>query len=143
MFTALLKPVLNKIYKVSIEEVRHSKQKEMRIIDTLEPVMNQHRLVINRKVIENDYLSTKGMSPDKALRYQLFYQMSRISKDRGALAHDDRLDVLAMGVNYWTEQMAQDADRQMAVRKSERLNQELERFMDNNVGRKPRGFTWL
>ena len=105
--------------------------------------MNQHRLVINRKVIENDYLSTKGMSPDKALRYQLFYQMSRISKDKGALAHDDRLDVLAMAVNYWTEQMAQDADRQMAVRKDERLNEELERFMDNNVGRKPRGLTWL
>ena len=143
MFSALLKPVLSKIYKVSMEEVRHSKQKEMRIIDTLEPVMNQHRLVINRKVIENDYLSTKGMSPDKALRYQLFYQMSRISKDKGALAHDDRLDVLAMAVNYWTEQMAQDADRQMAVRKDERLNEELERFMDNNVGRKPRGLTWL
>ena len=139
----ILKPVLSKIYKVSMEEVRHSKQKEMRIIDTLEPVMNQHRLVINRKVIENDYLSTKGMSPDKALRYQLFYQMSRISKDKGALAHDDRLDVLAMAVKYWTEQMAQDADRQMAVRKGERLNEELERFMDNNVGRKPRGLTWL
>ena len=35
MFTQLLKPVVNKYYPVSIEEVNHSKQKELRIIDTL------------------------------------------------------------------------------------------------------------
>ena len=37
MFTQLLKPVVNRFYPVNIEEVNHSKQKELRIIDTLEP----------------------------------------------------------------------------------------------------------
>ena len=143
MFTALLTPVLAKTYKVSIEEVRHSTQKEKRIIDTLEPVMNQHKLVFNRKVIETDYDSTRHLGPEKALKYQLFYQMSRITRQRGALAHDDRLDVLAMAVNYWTEQMAQDADRQMATRKDELFKKDLEKFMDNVVGRKPRPQTWF
>tara|TARA_B100000900_G_scaffold295776_1_gene254393 strand:- start:1227 stop:2075 length:849 start_codon:yes stop_codon:yes gene_type:complete len=143
MFTALLKPVLAKIYKVSVEEVRHSTQKERRIIDTLEPVMNQHRLVINRKVIEQDYDSTRHLSPDKALKYQLFYQMSRITRAKGSLAHDDRLDVLAMGVNYWTEQMAQDADRQIKARKVELLDRELEDFMNNVRGVKPMGNRWF
>jgi hypothetical protein len=143
MFTALLTPVLAKTYKVSIEEVRHSTQKERRIIDTLEPVMNQHKLVFNRKVIETDYDSTRHLGPEKALKYQLFYQMSRITRQKGALAHDDRLDVLAMAVNYWTEQMAQDADRQMAARKDDLFKRDLEKFMDNVVGRKPRPQTWF
>ena len=143
MFTALLKPVLAKIYKVTVEEVRHSTQKERRIIDTLEPVMNQHRLVINRKVIEQDYDSTRHLSPDKALKYQLFYQMSRITRGKGSLAHDDRLDVLAMGVNYWTEQMSQDADRQIKARKAELLDRELEDFMNNVRGVKPMGNRWF
>ena len=143
MFTALLKPVLAKIYKVTVEEVRHSTQKERRIIDTLEPVMNQHRLVINRKVIEQDYDSTRHLPPDKALKYQLFYQMSRITRGKGSLAHDDRLDVLAMGVNYWTEQMSQDADRQIKARKAELLDRELEDFMNNVRGVKPMGNRWF
>ena len=143
MFTALLKPVMAKVHKVSIEEVRHSTQKERRIIDTLEPVMNQHRLIINRKVIEQDYDSTRHLSPEKALRYQLFYQMSRINRSKGALAHDDRLDVLAMGVNYWTEQMAQDAERQMKARKVELLDRELENFMHSVRGSKPKSSTWF
>ena len=143
MFTALLTPVLAKTYKVSIEEVRHSTQKERRIIDTLEPVLNQHKLVINRKVIEQDYDSTRHLPPEKALKYQLFYQMSRITRSKGALAHDDRLDVLAMAVNYWTEQMSQDVDRQMATRKEELLKRDLENFMDTVVGRKPSPHKWF
>ena len=143
MFTALLTPVLAKTYKVSIEEVRHSTQKERRIIDTLEPVMNQHKLLFNRKVIEQDYDSTRHLPPEKALKYQLFYQMSRITRTKGALAHDDRLDVLAMAVNYWTEQMAQDADRQMATRKDELFRKDLEKFMGSVVGHKPRPQTWF
>ncbi len=31
--------------------------------------------------------------------------MTRITKDRGALRHDDRLDCLAMGVRYWVDRM--------------------------------------
>lgn len=143
MFTQLLKPVLAKIYRVTCEEVRHSVQKERRICDTLEPVMNSHKLVIDRKVIENDYDSTRHMVPEKALRYQLMYQMSRVTRHKGALAHDDRLDVLAMGVAYWAEQMAQDADDQIAHRKDEALRDELERFAQGALGRKPRPLSWF
>lgn len=143
MFTQLLKPVLAKIHRVTCEEVRHSVQKERRICDTLEPVMNSHKLVIDRKVIEKDYDSTRHLPPEKALRYQLMYQMSRVTRHKGALAHDDRLDVLAMGVAYWAEQMAQDADDQIARRKEEALRDELERFVGGALGRKPRPLSWF
>ena len=129
MFTELLKPYLEKTHPVTIEEVRHSKQKEARIIDTLEPVMNQHRLVIDPKVLQKDYDSIQNLPPEKGIKYMLAYQMTRITKQRGALAHDDRLDVLAMAVQYWADQMAADADKAIVAKKEELLELELEKFM--------------
>lgn len=143
MFTQLLKPILSKIHRVSIEEVKHSIQKERRIIDTLEPPISSHRLVIDRKVIEKDYDSTRSLPPEKALRYQLIYQMSRLTRQKGSLAHDDRLDALSMAVAYWVEQMAQDADKAISNRKDEKLRAELEKFMEGAVGRKPRPMNWF
>lgn len=140
MFTELLKPYMLKTYPVTLEEVRHNTQKEHRIIDTLEPVMNQHRLVIDPKVVQKDYDSVQNMPPEKGIKYMLTYQMTRITKQRGALAHDDRLDVLAMAVQYWTEQMAADADTEIRTRKEELLDNELEKFMGHlNMGHKDSG----
>jgi len=145
MFTELLKPYLLKTHPVAVEEVRHSKQKEHRIIDTLEPVMNQHKLVIDPKVIQKDYESVQDMPPEKGIKYMLTYQMTRITKQRGALAHDDRLDVLAMAVQYWVDQMAADADVQIASRKEELLDTELDKFMSHlNMGQQDSQETgWL
>ena len=131
MFSELIKPYFAKAYPVTLEEVRHSKQKELRIIDTLEPVMNQHRLVFDKDVIQKDYDSIQKYPNDIAQRYSLFYQMTRITKDRGALAHDDRLDALAMATAYWVEQMAADADDLMEERHGELLDIELDKFIGN------------
>ena len=131
MFSELIKPYFTKAYPVTLEEVRHSKQKELRIIDTLEPVMNQHRLVFDKDVIQKDYDSIQKYPNDIAQRYSLFYQMTRITKDRGALAHDDRLDALAMATTYWVEQMASDADELMVERHNELLDIELDKFIGN------------
>ena len=143
MFSELLKPYLVKSYPCTIEEVRHNIQKERRIIDVMEPVMNQHRLVIDSGVIRDDYESTKQYATEKALQYSLMWQMSRITRAKGALAYDDRLDVLSMAVGFWVEQMAQDANRKMAMRREETLDRELERFMEHAIGRQPRGNTWM
>lgn len=143
MFTELLKPYLGKIYPCTTEEVRHNIQKERRIVDTLEPVMNQHRLVFDIGVIKNDYESTKTYTTEKALQYSLMWQLSRMTRTKGALAYDDRIDVLAMAVAFWVERMAQDVNRKMANRKADLLDAELEKFMEHAVGRKPRGNTWM
>ena len=144
MFSQLLRPYLRKEYPVSIEEVHHTKQKERRIIETIEPLMNQHRLIVDEGVIERDYQSTQHMSPESALRYQLMYQMSRVTKDRGSLKYDDRLDALSMSCNYWLEQIARDSELAVRDRKNELLETELENFMDGALGnKKPRINTWL
>lgn len=143
MFTELLKPVLAKVHPCMIEEVKHSIQKERRIIDTLEPVMNQHKLVIDTGVIRHDMASTRDMPTDKALQYQLMYQISRVTRARGALAHDDRLDALAMGVGYWSERMAQDADKKINQRRSAIFDKELKRFIGNAIGFRQKPATWM
>lgn len=125
MFTELLKPVMHKLHKCAIEEVKHSTQKEKRIIDTLEPVMMQHRLVVDPRVIQADWETAK--EPDQSL----FYQMVRITAERGALKHDDRLDALAIAVHYWVEQMAQDADQKVAQERDKLVKEELRKFVHN------------
>lgn len=143
MFTELLKPYLLRDYPCTTEEVRHNIQKERRIIDTLEPVLCQHRLVIDVGVIRNDYESTKAYASEKALQFSLIWQLSRISRAKGSLAHDDRLDSLSMAVGFWADKMAQDADRKMAIHKEQMLDLELERFMEHAIGYKPKGDTWM
>ena len=145
MFTELFKPYLQKVHPVTIEEVRHSKQKEQRIIDTLEPVMNQHKLIIDPRVIQKDYDSVQDLPPEKAMKYMLAYQMTRITRDRGALSHDDRLDVLAMAVQYWVEQMAADADKEINLKRQDLMMKELDKFMSdfNTLGNSSKSSTWF
>ena len=130
MFVEIIKPYLTKIYPVTVEEVRHNIQKEKRIVDTLEPVMNQHKLVFDPKVIKHDYDSAQKYPIETQLKYQLIFQMSRLTREKGALTHDDRLDALSMGVAYWTQQMAQDADEKINERKDELLHKQLMDFKD-------------
>ena len=131
MFTKLLLPFVTKTYPVTIEEIRHQEAKEKRIIDTLEPLMQQHRLIIDANVVHKDYNSSNEMySVEKALRFQLFYQMSRIGRLKGSLAIDDRLDVLAMACRYWVDHLAKDQETAQKQRREELLRDELENFMD-------------
>tara|TARA_B100000287_G_C20665016_1_gene791437 strand:+ start:1543 stop:3201 length:1659 start_codon:yes stop_codon:yes gene_type:complete len=129
MFMELWKPILSKIYNVRMEEVRSNIQKEKRIIDTLEPVMNQHRLVIDPQVIEKDLQTVQNYPSESQAKYMLFHQLTRITRDKGALIHDDRLDALQMAVGYWVEQMATDADKEVKVRKEKLHDEQLERFV--------------
>ena len=107
---------------IDVEEVRANVRKEDRIIDALEPVMNQHRLVVDKDVIDWDYKSNKDEAPEKRLLYMLFYQMSRMCKEKGAVKHDDRLDALAQGVKYFTDCMSISAQEAVNQRKREEWN---------------------
>jgi hypothetical protein len=126
MFNQLLKPILAKVHPVTVEEVKHSVQKERRICDVLEPIMNQHRLVVDAAVIERDF-----EAPQKN---QLFYQMTRISREKGALSSDDRLDVLAIAVTYWVDHMSRDTEKAADDHRAAQLEALLGDFINNVNG---------
>jgi hypothetical protein len=116
---------------IFIDEVRANVRKEDRIIDALEPVLNQHRLVVDRGVIEWDYSSNKDSAPESRLLYMLFYQMSRMCRMKFAVKHDDRLDCLAQGVKYFTDALSISAQQQINLRKREDWNDMMEAFIDD------------
>lgn len=125
MFSKLFTPVVNAIHPCRITEVKNFAQKEARIIDTLEPVMMRHKLIIHKQVIIDDY-----QVYENAPAYSLIYQMTRLSRDRGALAHDDRLDALCMAVAYWLEVM----DRDEEIGMQEQIEAKLEQWLDPDKG---------
>ena len=116
---------------IDVEEVRANVRKEDRIIDTLEPVLNQHRLIVDRSVVEWDYNSNKEAPPEDRLLYMLFYQMSRMCREKGAVKHDDRLDSLAQAVKYFTDAMSISAYEAVKTRRQEDWQDLLESFIDD------------
>lgn len=122
MWVAAFQPVIERVYpgKCTISESEWAKgQKETRIIDTLEPVLTSHRLVVNESVLKAD-----AKSDDRV--YSVMYQLTHITRDRGCLSHDDRLDALAGGVAHYLRSMAMDVNQA----KSDQLAAEQEEMID-------------
>jgi hypothetical protein len=135
MFAKLLQPHLLAVgHQCLIETVRNNKQKEMRIIDTLEPLMGQHRLVVCESVVRMDDELVQGYGQEHSLQYRLFHQMTRITRDRGALAHDDRLDAVAGSVAYWVDAMAQDAAKAAMKAKDKAEAHIMKEHLENQLG---------
>ena len=104
--------------------------------------MNSHKLIVNKSVVENDFSGAnryhsdehkeahRNLTGDNTL-YQLFYQMSRLTFDKGSLRHDDRLDALSMAVAYWVERMELHTDKAVAEYRDEQIDKALEAFNDS------------
>ena len=125
------KHLINTKQNINIEEVRANVRKEDRIIDSLEPVLNQHRLIVDSGVIDWDYASNKDSPAEERLLYMLFYQMSRMCREKRAVKHDDRLDCLAQGVKYFTDALSISAQDQIQLRKKEEWDNMLAEFLDD------------
>jgi len=98
--TKVFEPYLRK-YSPKTELVDHrvSGQKEIRIISVIEPLLTQHKLIFDKSFLDSDY-----EVPNK--KNSFTYQLSHITEDRDSLLADDRLDSLAIGVEYILEFMS-------------------------------------
>lgn len=110
MYLKLFTPVMTKVHRCTVTEVKSKGQKELRIADVLEPVLGSHKLVVQESVIEEEYRSACNHDGTFDIRYCGFYQLTRLTRDRGALAHDDRLDALAIGVQFFVESMEKNSE---------------------------------
>ena len=128
MFTALLQKKLHMYRDCAVEEIRVHGQKEKRIIDTLEPVLMQHRLIVNRSLIREDNELIKDQ------RHKLFYQLTRLTGDKGSLASDDSVDMLHIGVGRCIQHMSLDNEEEDVKARQEALEDELENFMEHALG---------
>ena len=78
-----------------------------------------------------DYNSNKDEAPELRLQYMLFYQMSRMCREKGAVKHDDRVDCLAQGVKYFTDAFSISAQESVNLRKREEWNSLLQDFLES------------
>ena len=130
MFNALLGPHLQNIYPCKLEGYRVMGQKEGRIADKLEPVMNSHRLVMDKEIVE-DQLENLPDAGERKHLYNGFYQMAYLTRERGSLRQDDRLDVLAEAVGYFTQAIARDTERAADKRANKAREDALKDFVEN------------
>ncbi|MDL5596024.1 phage terminase large subunit [Bacillus subtilis] len=129
MYLKLFSPVMAKVHRCAITEVKSKGQKELRIADVLEPVLGSHKLVVQEAVIEEEYRSACNSDGNFDIRYCGFYQLTRLTRDRGSLAHDDRLDALAIGVQFFVESMEKNSEEGA----SELLQEFLEHHMESEL----------
>ena len=123
-------PKLLKVHKCAVEDVWESGQKELRIIDILEPMIGSNRLVVDISLLDRDYQSLSKYSADKRFTYSLFFQLARITRDAGSLLHDDRLDALAGSCRHWVDNLALDQDKVQAKAKMDNYK----KLMSNPLG---------
>ncbi|AUV61952.1 DNA packaging protein [Pseudomonas phage PollyC] len=110
-FTQVLLPLLRKAgVSCAVIDVFHTGQKEQRIADCIEPVAARGSLVFDESVIQEDWASTQHYPADKRQIYTLMHQFTKLTRDRGALAKDDRLDALSMAIAYWVKALGQDSE---------------------------------
>lgn len=126
MYLKLFSPVMAKIHRCTITEVKSKGQKEQRIADVLEPVLGSHKLVVRDGVIEEDYRSACNADGAFDVRYCGFYQLTRLTRERGSLAHDDRLDALAIGVQFFVESMEKNSEEGAQEMLSDFIEQQME-----------------
>ena len=77
-----------------VDERWASGQKEKRIVDTLRPVIQRHRLIVHMSALEMDQSLLKQYPNDRRTVRSFFHQLHNITTDRGSLDKDDRLDAV-------------------------------------------------
>jgi hypothetical protein len=119
MFCQLLAPVAAEIcgQNLGIEEYRVGGQKEARMLEALEPVLSQHRLVFNRKAIVSEETQR---------------QITRLHDARGALPRDDRVDVLSAAVAYWRDSMHLNVDKVIEKNKIKEHQNTVKEWLSND-----------
>lgn len=59
-------------------------------------------------------------------------QLTRMQDKRGALKHDDRIDILASAVRHWSHEMVVDQDRLVNRNKEQEHKNMIKDWMGNN-----------
>lgn len=129
---AAIKPYFEVEWPVTLEGVQESGQKELRIIDCIEPVLSTHRLVVRPDVVIYDNNLIQQYPAEKRMNYSLFYQLANITREKGCLKHDDRLDALAGAIRAVVESLDYD---QMKVHLRKQVKQQQRWF---NILRDPK-----
>lgn len=138
MFRQVLTPVILKEHKCEIEGVYEAGQKELRIIDVLEPLIGSQRFIVEKELLTRDWKACSKYGIDRRSTYSFFFQLARITRERNCLRHDDRIDAVAGSCRYWVELLNIDKEKEIARIKTDNYRKMVSDPLGNGVslGRK-------
>lgn len=143
MFAQLLKPVVAKAWAEAnkkrpkhdqgateiVSERAKKVQKELRILEVLEPLFQGHRLVVAKEVVEEDTAQVNRRDGTELRdRYSLMYQITRLTREKDCLPHDDRVEGLAGLASMLLELLGLDPEEQAEKRRNDDVDEQLRRF---------------
>lgn len=137
-FVRIWTPNLIKKWRCGLEEIYETGQKELRIIDTLEPIISNQRLIVDPDLLKRDWESTQRYAGEKRSVYSLFFQLARLTRDKGSLMHDDRIDALAGSCRNWVAALVLDSNKEAARIKQQNYDNMIRNPLGN--GRAVPGF---
>ncbi len=132
---AILRPIFQKEHPVKLEDHWATGQKELRIIDTIEPLLSSHRLVIHPDAIDHDLSSVDMYATNHQKTYSGLFQMSMITREKDCLVHDDRADALQGALFQVTKQIDFDNEAEMKKRRLKEQKDWLERLRNPHLHR--------
>ena len=143
MYSKLLGPVMRSVHPCRITDERTTGSKAKRILDTLGPVLLQHKLVVNATRLREEADWARLGSIDE-LHRTLAYQISRMTKDGRELPFDDRLEAVALACKRFTQAMDIDSAEQAKMAEEE----EDEAWLDAGApmlgpGKAPPSVSWF
>lgn len=146
MFVSLFRVVLTRAWEkanasrkpsehggTEIIEIKSSNQqaKHLRILAVLEPITQQHRLVLNEDMVLGDYEGlAKIDGEDTRHKYSLMWQYTHLTRERDGIPKDDRLEALAMACKPFAEAMGVDPGDMAVRRRQEGEEDELEALLE-------------
>jgi len=133
MFSSLLRPFLTTAgCKAAIEDVNSWQQsKERRIVETLEPLVTTHRLVVNSEVFRRDFrVEYQNVEEAKRRFYRLTYQFTRMVRAKGALKHDDRVDSLAGACAHFADRLQRALAHEQQLSKDDAIQREADKIVE-------------
>ncbi|HSZ58094.1 MAG TPA: hypothetical protein VK797_20695 [Tepidisphaeraceae bacterium] len=145
MFAKLLQPHLTARYPVGVEEVKHNVQKERRICDTLEPVIQSHRLVVNADLVRRDFEycgTAPGCVRPTGRRDRRNDSLRRNTAEGDCatkITPEGGCATIEMAVAYWSKALSVETEKVVQANRDKAMQQELERYLQHAIGRKPTG----
>ncbi len=133
MFAQLLIPALQDIaWEAAVETIpAGATMKEKRIVEGIQPVLTDHRLIINAQVLRDDYVVAYEDVEERDRRfYRLTYQLSRMVQIRGAVKHDDRADGVAMACRHFLDVIQRQLKEKSDEGRSLAIDKEVERMIE-------------
>lgn len=135
----MIKPLFaGEEWPVTLEEAWETGQKELRIIDTIEPLLSSHRLIISPQALDEDSKSVIAYPIETQMTYQFIHQLAMVTRDKNCLRHEDRLDALAGAINFIIERLDFDTKVMIEAKRRHEQLHELEQWKDP-ISRR----TWL